>query len=56
MENPAIIRMFKRVFVCMKCKSKIRADPEKVRLGKVKCRRCKSKDLRPKKMGAFKKK
>ncbi len=41
-------RLFKNVFICVKCKSKIRADPLKVRQGKVKCRKCKSKALRPK--------
>lgn len=41
-------RLFDRVFVCVKCKANIRADPEKVRVGKVKCRRCGSKMLRPK--------
>ncbi len=45
----AVSRIFTRVFVCRVCKSKIRADPAKVRLGKVKCRKCKLKSLRPKK-------
>ncbi|RLJ10336.1 MAG: 50S ribosomal protein L40e [Candidatus Aenigmatarchaeota archaeon] len=40
-------RLFDRVFICMKCGSKNRADLSKVRTGKVKCRRCKSKRLRP---------
>ena len=40
-------RMFHRVFVCMKCGSKIRSDLSRVRAGKNKCRRCKSKKLRP---------
>jgi len=40
-------RLFHRVFVCMKCGAKIRADLIKVRAGKSKCRRCKSKKLRP---------
>jgi ribosomal protein L40E len=44
----AMQRLFLRVFVCRVCKSKIRADPAKVRQGKVKCRRCGSKYLRPK--------
>ncbi|MBI4181665.1 MAG: 50S ribosomal protein L40e [Candidatus Aenigmarchaeota archaeon] len=39
-------RIFQRVFVCMRCSSKIRADMPKVRAGKVKCRVCKSKSLR----------
>ncbi len=39
-------RLFHRVFICMKCKARIRADMEKVLAGKVKCRRCGSKKLR----------
>ena len=39
-------RLFHRVFICMKCGSKIRGDLAKVRAGKVKCRNCKSKHLR----------
>jgi ribosomal protein L40E len=45
----AVARLYSRVFVCKVCKSKIRADPAKVKAGKVKCRRCGSKALRPKK-------
>jgi len=45
----AMKRIFDRVFVCKVCKSKIRADPRKVREGKVKCRKCGSKALRSKK-------
>jgi len=41
-------RMFANVFVCMKCRTKIRASPFKVKAGKVKCRKCGSKQLRPK--------
>jgi ribosomal protein L40E len=40
-------RLFNRVFVCMKCGVKIKADLVKVRAGKVKCRKCKAKRLRP---------
>ncbi len=40
-------RLFKNVFVCRTCKSKIRAQSLKVRLGKVKCRKCNSRALRP---------
>jgi ribosomal protein L40E len=39
-------RLFHRVFVCMKCGAKIRSDLIKVRQGKTKCRKCKSKRLR----------
>jgi ribosomal protein L40E len=40
-------RLFHRVFVCMKCGAKMRSDLIKVRSGKVKCRHCKTKQLRP---------
>jgi ribosomal protein L40E len=45
----AVARLYQRVFVCRVCKSKMRADPAKVRGGKVKCRKCGSRSLRPKK-------
>ncbi|MBS3052387.1 MAG: 50S ribosomal protein L40e [Candidatus Aenigmarchaeota archaeon] len=41
-------RLYNRVFVCRRCKHKIRADPAKVRAGKIKCRSCNSRALRPK--------
>ena len=41
-------RLFKNVFVCKKCGSKIKAEARKVIEVKIKCRRCKSKALRPK--------
>ena len=44
----AVARLFTRVFVCRVCKSKIRADSAKVRQGKIKCRKCGSSVLRPK--------
>ena len=37
----AMNRLFKNVFVCKNCKSKQRADPQKILKGKVKCRKCK---------------
>ena len=40
-------RLMKNVFVCKICKTKIRAPNMKVILGKVKCRKCGSKKLRP---------
>jgi len=40
-------RLFRNIFVCRKCKSKIRASPMKVSQGKVKCRKCGSKALKP---------
>jgi ribosomal protein L40E len=46
--GPAFGRLFKNVFVCMRCKSKIKADALKVKRGLVKCRKCHSYKLRPK--------
>lgn len=48
----AMGRLFQRVYVCRVCKTKIRADSAKVKAGKVKCRRCGSRALRPKKRPA----
>lgn len=42
----AMKRMFGGVFVCRKCKTKIRSNINKILLGKVKCRRCSSKAFR----------
>ncbi|NCN51443.1 hypothetical protein GW931_00320 [archaeon] len=36
----AINRLFKNMFICERCKTKIRADPQKVLKGKVRCRKC----------------
>lgn len=40
-------RLFKNIFICKNCSSKIRAEPLKVLGGKVKCRKCKKKAFRP---------
>lgn len=40
-------RMFHRIFICMKCGARMKGDLIKVRAGKVKCRKCKAKQLRP---------
>jgi len=42
-------RLFKNKFVCRNCKTTIRALNMKVLAGKVSCRKCSSKALRPKK-------
>ncbi len=39
-------RMFQNVFVCRKCKKKIRAQPVKITAGKIKCPRCDGKAFR----------
>jgi len=43
----ATARMFHNVFVCKKCKSKIRTSMTRVLQKKTMCRRCGSKALRP---------
>ena len=40
-------RLFKNVFVCKDCGTKIRAEPQKIIEGKVKCRSCKRRAFRP---------
>jgi len=40
-------RLFKNMFVCKKCKKKMRTSPQKVIERKVKCRGCGYKILRP---------
>jgi len=40
-------RLFKNVFVCKKCRAKIRAEPQKILKGKVKCRKCGKNSFRP---------
>ncbi len=41
-------RLFKNVFVCRTCKAKMRAPILKVLAGKVSCRNCTARQLRPK--------
>jgi len=43
----AINRLFKDVFVCNKCQSKMRTRPIKVLEGKLKCRKCGKHSFRP---------
>ena len=40
-------RLFRRMFVCMDCGAKMRSDMLKVKAKKVKCRKCRGKNLRP---------
>jgi len=40
-------RLFKNVFVCKKCQTKMRAEPQKILRGKVKCRKCGKNAFRP---------
>jgi len=42
----AEIRMFRNIFVCKRCKTKIRSPNVKITAGTVKCRRCNSKAFR----------
>ncbi|MBT4651472.1 50S ribosomal protein L40e [Candidatus Woesearchaeota archaeon] len=41
-------RKFKNIFVCRRCESKLRAPSLKVSQGKISCRKCACKTLRPK--------
>ncbi len=41
-------RLFKNIFVCKRCKSKIRISSLKVSQGKARCRKCDYRALRPK--------
>lgn len=41
-------RLFKEVFVCRRCGSKLKASSRKISERKVRCRKCKSLALRPK--------
>ncbi|MEK6897280.1 MAG: hypothetical protein AABW93_01985 [Nanoarchaeota archaeon] len=43
----AINRLFKNVFVCKNCQAKIRADPQKIMRGRVRCRKCGKRAFRP---------
>ncbi|MBD3253325.1 hypothetical protein GF386_06330 [Candidatus Pacearchaeota archaeon] len=40
-------RLYKDIFVCKNCKTKIRADSRKIIEGKVRCRKCLKKSFRP---------
>ncbi|PIN92324.1 50S ribosomal protein L40e [Candidatus Pacearchaeota archaeon CG_4_9_14_3_um_filter_31_7] len=41
-------RLFKNIFVCKKCGTKMRAQSRKIVEGKIKCRNCGKKAFRPK--------
>ena len=43
----AEVRMFRNVFVCRRCKSKLKSPNMKIIQGLVKCRKCGSRILRP---------
>jgi hypothetical protein len=40
-------RLFRNVFVCKDCSTKLRADPRKILEKKVRCRKCLGKSFRP---------
>jgi ribosomal protein L40E len=45
--DEANARILKNIFVCRRCKSKMRGPMLKVLAGKISCRNCSSKALRP---------
>ncbi|MAH42213.1 hypothetical protein CL614_00610 [archaeon] len=42
----AMRRLFQGVYICMKCNARIRSSADKIKQGKVRCRKCGSSDLR----------
>ena len=40
-------RLFKNVFVCKRCSTRVRAEARKIIEKRIKCRRCNSKVFRP---------
>ena len=42
----AAARLFHNVFVCKRCKSKVKADIRKILLKKISCRKCGGKSFR----------
>jgi len=40
-------RLFKNIFICKDCSSRLRTDSLRVLGGKVKCRKCAGKKFRP---------
>jgi ribosomal protein L40E len=46
--DEAAARKFANIFICRRCKSKVRAPNLKVIAGKIKCRKCDYKALKPK--------
>lgn len=44
-------RLYKNIFVCKRCKAKIRSSVQKILQRKVKCRKCQGKAFRPIKKG-----
>lgn len=43
----ATARLFGNIYVCRSCKTKIRSNPQKINLGKQRCRKCGKKVFRP---------
>lgn len=42
----ATARLFKNVFICKNCHSKLRADPQRILNKEVSCRKCKKRKFR----------
>jgi len=42
----AMNRLYKNVFVCKDCSTKVRVDAKKILVGKVRCRKCLGKSFR----------
>ena len=44
----AVARLYTNVWVCRRCKHKIRGDSIKIRAGKIPCKNCGQRAFRPK--------
>jgi hypothetical protein len=42
----AMTRLYKNVFICKNCKTKVRSEARRIISGKVRCRKCNGKDFR----------
>jgi len=42
----AMSRLYKDVFICKSCKTKVRVSARRILAGKVRCRKCKRKSFR----------
>jgi len=44
----AEVRLFNRVFICRKCKAKVRASTPRIKAKLIVCPKCKTRNFRPK--------
>jgi ribosomal protein L40E len=44
----AEVRLFNRVFICLKCKAKVRASSSRIKAKLIVCPKCRNRNFRPK--------